>query len=355
MYDESKVLDIKRTQRERWNMSSGYRFKTFAELSAEPVAKRWLIKNVLARGETSAWIAPPGAMKSALMAEASICVAAGLDWHGYRNKGAAGVLYFAIERADLVERRLRAHTKAMGAQLEPSLPILVSNAAVDLTKAEAFADVLATIRTAKGLGIDIGLVILDTFAKLVAIGGGDENSARDQGAIFGNIQKLKQYADIHVAIVGHTGKDETRGARGSNALLADVDVMVAISGEEIKTATVTKASDAPEGPLFSFKGEVHDFGTDEDGDPITVNIVAPTDAPQVATKGEPRLNANQKSFYRILHDAGSNGLTLEEWNAKAREVGIGTNRKAALYDLRKALEDRNMVREYGGIWKVNHG
>ena len=48
-------------------------------------------------------------MKSALMAQASISVAAGMDWHGKRNKGAAGVVYFALERADLVKRRLFAH------------------------------------------------------------------------------------------------------------------------------------------------------------------------------------------------------------------------------------------------------
>ena len=50
--------------------------------------------------------------------------------------------------------------------------------------------------------------------------------------------------------------------------------MVEISGREIKTATVTKANDMPEGELFSFKSEVHDFGTDDDGDPITVNVVS---------------------------------------------------------------------------------
>ena len=51
-------------------------------------------------------------------------------------------------------------------------------------------------------------------------------------------------------MVGHTGKDESKGSRGSNAILGDVDVMVTLSGDHIRTATVTKANDAPEGPLF---------------------------------------------------------------------------------------------------------
>src|SRR5438045_225686 len=98
---ENNVLDIPAIQQERRQTASGYSFKTFDEIACEPTAKRWLIKGVLARGESSAWIAPPGGMKSALMAEASICVAAGLDWHGYRNKGAAGVVYFAMSAPTL--------------------------------------------------------------------------------------------------------------------------------------------------------------------------------------------------------------------------------------------------------------
>ena len=248
------ALDIKTIQKDRAATMPGYRLVTFDEMEVDPPAKQWLIKGILARGETSAWIAPPGAMKSALLAEAAICVGAGLDWHGYRNKGAAGVVYFAIERADLVKRRLRAHRQRLGLA---GTPICVSSDTIDLTHPEAFKKVIDTIRTAKTiLGADIGLVIIDTFAKLIAAAGGDENSAKDQGAVFANVQRVKNNTGVHVALIGHTGKDESRGARGSNALLGDVDVMVTIGGDEIKTATVTKANDAPEGHLFSFKSEV---------------------------------------------------------------------------------------------------
>jgi RecA-family ATPase len=351
--DENRVLDIKIVQKERAATSRGYPLVTFDEMDVDPPAKQWLIKGILARNETSAWIAPPKAMKSALLAEAAICVGAGLDWHGYPNKGAAGVVYFAIERVDLVKRRLRAHKRKLGLS---GTPICVSSAVIDLTKPDAFKKVVDTVRDAATLlGVDIGLVIIDTFAKLIAAAGGDENSARDQGAVFANVQHVKNLTGVHVALIGHTGKDEDRGARGSNAILGDVDLMIKLSGDEIRSATISHANDYPEGPLFSFKSEVFKFGTDEDGDPITVNIVSSEEVSrQVEAKRPAKLNANQQTFYRILFDAGSDGLELEEWNARAREIGIGTSRKAALYDLRKALEDRSMVREYGGRWKVNH-
>ena len=114
--------------------------------------------------------------------------------------------------------------------------------------------------------VPIGLVIIDTFAKLIAGGGGDENLAKDQGIVFANVQRVKNATDTHVALIGHTGKDEARGMRGSNAALGDVDLMATISGDDIRTVTVAKANDAPEGPLFSFKSDTHEFGTDEDGD-----------------------------------------------------------------------------------------
>ena len=173
-------------------------------------------------------------MKSALLAQASICVGAGLDWHGYRNKGAAGVVYFALERADLVNRRLRAHALRQGLK---GLPIFVVSSVIDLTNPDAFRKVVDTVRDIeRRFGVSVGLIIIDTFAKLIAAAGGDENSARDQGQVFGNVQRVKNNTDTHVALIGHTGKDVNRGARGSNALLGDVDLMVELSGEDTRSA-----------------------------------------------------------------------------------------------------------------------
>lgn len=341
--------------------AKGFEFELFHEFSnpTEEGSKAHIIKNILVWGETSAWIGPPGSLKSSLLADAAVAVASGSDWFGYKNKGVASVVYFALERADLVRRRLIATAARRG--ITGKLPIAVVPGIVDLTTPASIEKVIATIKEAEvefleGGGDYCGLAIFDTFAKVIAAGGGDEDKAKDQGAVFTNIQRIKDrigYGGPHVALIGHTGKDESRGSRGSNAFLGDVDLMVTITGDAIKTATVTKANDAPEGPLFSFKSELHEFGTDEDGDPITVNIVTEAEKP-ASEPTEARLSANQQTFYRLLYDAGGDGLTKEEWNAQARAIGIGARREATLTDLRKALTDRNMVREYGGRWKVNH-
>jgi hypothetical protein len=302
---ENQALDYKVVQHDRTQSSSGYPFKTFDEMAGETVAKRHIIKGIFARGESSAWIAPPGGMKSALMASAAFHIGSGQNWFGYRNKEAAGVVYFAIERADLVRRRLQAHGIRQGLA---GLPIAVVSATIDLTKPDAFKKVIDTIREAERcFDVSIGLVIIDTFAKLIAAAGGDENSAKDQGAVFANVQRVKNATDTHVALIGHTGKDEGRGARGSNAILGDVDLMVTISGDgDIRTATVTKANDAPEGPLFSFKSEVHEFGHDEDGDAITVNVVSSEEVSPIG-----RSRGQWPKGLRLVHEAIAEAITAE--------------------------------------------
>jgi hypothetical protein len=332
-----------------------FKFRLLQDIGVEVPAKDWLIKNVVALKETSAWIAPPGAMKSALLCELAFAIASNSDWHGYKAKGTGAVVYFALERADLVKRRMQAYLARAGGESDPP-PIAVIPATVNLMTAETVKDVVASIRAVEEVtGEKVVCAIFDTFAKLIAAGGGDEDKARDQGRVFVNVQRIKDKIGCHVCLVGHTGKDETRGSRGSNAILGDADVMLTISvSGDTRTVTVIKANDAQEGPLFSFKSEVHEFGRDQDGDPITVNVVSQDEVATQAKSGDPKLTRNQQTLFAMLHDAGATGLTTEAWNAKAREANIGTKRKADLNDIHRALRDKKMVRQYGDKWHVNH-
>ncbi|MGY4160501.1 hypothetical protein ACVINW_006343 [Bradyrhizobium sp. USDA 4461] len=346
-----------------------YRHDTLEEILQERKlpAKHWLVKGLIASGETSAWIAPPGGMKSALMAELAVAVSNGSadgSWHDRKVPALWGVVYFALERADLVKRRLRAHFERMGPPNEDDggyFGIVVVRDTIDLMDRESVSRVVKTVRECDTC-LPVQLLIFDTFAKTIAAGGGNEDKAQDQGKVFANIQRIKDALDPgpgtigppHVALIGHTGKDESRGARGSNAFYGDADVMVEISGKEIKTATVTKANDMPEGPLFSFRSETHEFGKDKDGDPITVNIVSTEEVTATSGAGnstEPKLSTNQRVMYRLLTDAGPSGLTTEAWSELAKEQGIAAKQRH--YEARMALKDKGLVREYAGVWRTN--
>ena len=246
---------------------------TFFDQLTQPTVKPWLIKNVIARGETSSWFAPPGRGKSALLTDIGVHLAGAVaDWRGYRIKGRCGVIYFALERADLVKRRLIAHKLRDGLL---DLPIAVCGQVIDLMDRGCVQWILDMIKQAEQhFQRAIGLAVFDTYAKAIAAGGGDESTARDQNIALANLRRVLDRVDIHIAGIGHTGKDESRGERGSNAREADVDLMVQITGDTIKTATVKKANDQPMGEMTSFRLEPLEFGLDEDGDPFGTYILS---------------------------------------------------------------------------------
>jgi hypothetical protein len=215
-----------------------FAFSTFDDAVAQPPSKPWLLKGPLARGETSGWIGLPGSLKSAILTSVAIAVSSGADFCGKPSKGQFSVIYFALERADLVRRRLHAHHKQDG---YVSLPIAVVGHVVDLMSRQTVDLIVATIDAVETkFSLPVGLIIIDTYPKALAAGGGDEDRARDQGLALTNLQRIKDLRPVHIALVGHPGKDKTRGARGSNAWLGDVDVMIEVDGTDIRTATVTK-------------------------------------------------------------------------------------------------------------------
>jgi hypothetical protein len=236
------------------------------------IAKPWIMKGLFARGETSSWIAPPGAGKSAVLTCAAVHVAAHKDWRGFRSKEHCAVLYLAFERADLVKRRLSVYAKRGFAEL----PIAIADQIINLMSPNCVDIILATIGKAEEqLGIKIGLIIIDTYAKGIAIGGGDEDKAKDQGRCLANLRRVQEATNVHIAIIGHTGKDESRGGRCSNAHQADTDVQVQISRDgAVKTAKVIKGNDQPCGLLLQFTMRSEAMGIDDDGDEISVGILS---------------------------------------------------------------------------------
>jgi hypothetical protein len=339
---------------------------------AEAPKKQWLIKGVIARSETSSWIAPPGKGKSALLTDIAVHLATGDDWRGYRTSRRAGVVYFALERAELVKRRLFAHKQRDA--LLANTPIAVSSNMINLLDKQAINVILATIRKAEQTFMcEVGLVIFDTYSKGIAAGGGDEDKARDQNAVQANLRRLFELGgNFHIAGIGHTGKDETKGERGSNARLADVDVQIQIMGDAIKSATITKANDQPNGELTGFQIEPFDLGPDEDGDPFCAFIVGKELFSGAKTAGR-RLSDRQQLALKALAEAtlghgcdpppayslpaGIRVVAIEHWREELRRSNVidndGSNPRARVAELRRSLAARNLIGSRDDlVWSV---
>jgi AAA domain len=346
------------------------RLKFFNEL-AKPAPKPWLIKGVIAMGETSSWIAPPGKGKSTLLTDIAVHLAAGIDWRGYHTKGARGVVYFALERANLVERRLTAY------QLRDKLhdlPIAVAGQVIDLMNKTCVLSMKDAIKRAEDrFGCKVGLGIVDTYSKGIAAGGGDENQAKDQNIAIANLRRIIDQIGIHVATVGHTGKDENKGERGSNAKLADVDVQVQINGDIAKTATVTKANDQSEGELTGFQLEPFDLGADEDGDPFRTFILS-KEIIQGVTAAT-RLSDRQKLALNALANAAADrgkpppssfslptgllAVTVTEWRDELYSRGVldrdAKNPREEFRRIKNALQARSLIAERDAfVWAVTN-
>src|SRR5262249_29838181 len=142
--------------------------------------------------------------KSALLCDIFVHGSSNTDWRGYRTKGKFGGLYFALERIDLVKRRLIAHR--LRDNLPPNLPIAISSDVVDLMSRGCVPMILDAIKRAEDhIGCEVGLVGIDTWAKGIAAGHGDESIAKDQNAALANLRRVLQKANIHIATIGHTG------------------------------------------------------------------------------------------------------------------------------------------------------
>jgi hypothetical protein len=236
--------------------------------------------------------------------------------------------------------------------------VTVSPGIINLLDPKCVNEIVGTMLAAEDkFGMEASLGIFDTLNKGISADGGDENQAKDQNRVWGHLRQvhelMQRYHSVHLMGVGHTGKDESRGSRGSNAGQGDNDVELQISKDgDIKAVAINKANELPEGPLMRFKMEPFDTGLkDQDGDAIEVWIPGSEtiDAPK-AEKAGPKLTKNQQTMYSILRDAGQGGLTAEQWNEKLREVDIGVKRKADIYDNRASLLSKHLVREFNGRW-----
>jgi hypothetical protein len=350
----------------------------FFEDCGREIVKPSLIKGVFATGETSTWIGPPGSGKSALLATAHISIAAGRDWYGFGIKKNCGGIYFALERGILVERRLKAHRLRDG--LDEKLPIAIKKQIVDLMNPKCVEEFfLPAIRAAEDRwGTGVGFITIDTYNKGIAYGGGDEDKARDQNRVLANLRHLHDLHDLHIALVGHTGKDPSRGARGSNALPGDSDMENQFSLQgDLKIVATTKANDAPEGELLRFKLEPYQVGADDDGTPVNIwiatNEVIETQAAAAPQrKNKPKLTAVQQNALTALIEAAANGTsapastglplgclvtTMTDWKNELLRRGViaadHSNPRQSIKHLKEALQAKKLLAIDGEtVWPV---
>lgn len=232
-----------------------------SDLSSLP-KRQYLVKNILDMGGMSVLYGASNSGKTFVAIDIACHIALGWLWRNKKTK-VGGIIYVAAEGGlGLGERveAFKAHNNLKGYPNIHVIPesVLLSGDHNDLD------DFLGAIQGVKG----VKLIVLDTLARVMS--GGDENSARDISEFVTLCDKIRFKTKAHVMIVHHSGKDDTRGARGSSALKAAVDTEIKVSQTEggIIEVKTEKQRDGRTGDVYCFKLSEYEVDKDEDGDPV---------------------------------------------------------------------------------------
>lgn len=343
----------------------------------------WLVKGLVPKTGISLLYGESSAGKTFLAIHLALCTAYGLPFFGRRVKQ-AGVVYGAAESGAGVLVRLRAAEAALGpliaeenraragrgeAPLQPA-PIRVITEAPNLGPNGDARPLMASVEDAKGdiegAGYRLGLLVLDTWHAV--LGGGDDNASADTG---GALRPVRELCDVHglaTLIVGHPGKDSDKGVRGSSALPAAADAIIALvvdghTGPRPKPSsatrrlTVTKMRDGECGGSAEYRLTVVPLGIDDDGDPWTTCVVEPLGGVDIAKLTSGHLSGQALEVLTLIEsfadDAGSANLnsTRQAFMAASQatkpDAGESAHRMAWGRATKK-LEAAGRIRVFGG-------
>jgi len=337
----------------------------------KPVLKsNYLVKGWLDRGASSVVYGESNVGKTFFALDLAMHVAAAKTWHGCKvppSEDYAGVVvYIACEGGSGIRNRIEAIRRERPDLMECTeidggfllLPTSVNFHGSD--------DAIALLRALED-SKRIGLIVIDTLAR--AMGAGDENTAKDMGSFIGNIDALRQETGAHVMVIHHSGKDRSRGARGSGSLRAAVDTEIELTrSDTVVMAETRKQRDMPADKVFAYTLRSVEIGTDEDGESVTSAVVEQSEP----VKKMPKLSGQQKIAMQAFQDAIANHgekkhgdmfpqnrqcVSLEHWREYCDRHSLtdGHSPSAARQAFGRAwktLRNKELVRELDGFaWR----
>lgn len=324
----------------------------------------YVVKEMIDAGTFSSLYGEPGAAKSFLALDLGLHVAAGTSWNGRRVKAGA-VVYIASEGGASFGNRVaawrREHPDLWGAAAGRFLVLPVT---IDLCHG-GDGEALATALD----GLKPTLIVVDTLAR--SMGVGDENSTSDMGLFVANCGVLRGLTGAHVMAVHHSGKDTSKGARGSSALRAAVDTELKVTvANGVSEMTVDKQRDHATGGVVAFRLRRVELCVDQDGDPVTSCVIEPTEPVEKKAK----LTGGALVAAQALDDAiqqrgqRQNGegwppvrvVPLTVWREFCDLHGLSSGeeeaQRKAFMRQRNHLNNSGLTREFAGyVWRVPSG
>jgi len=247
------------------NSSGLFNLLTIKNLQKMPPMK-WLVKKLLPEKGLACVFGPSGSSKSFLCLDLALSIASQPKWFDLKVNNVP-VLYIALEGVSGIGRRLDAWIKYK--KIIPKYFFtIIENFNLSQKK-----DVQKLQDSIKKINFQKGLIIIDTFSQ--ASPGMDENSVQDMTLLLSHLKQIQEHSDSLVLIVAHSGKDASRGLRGSSCIRAAMDTVLEVSSisETNKQWTVEKSKDSQDGGVYKYQLKEMILGLDEDNQQITSCVV----------------------------------------------------------------------------------
>jgi hypothetical protein len=266
----------------------GIRILSAAEAASLPPPE-WLIPEVMQRDTLATIFGPPASLKSFLALHIANTIAYGLVWRGTPIKQER-VAYIAAEGASAVGAlRNEAWRIANKLDVRRSKLDLIPHA-VMLNDPDQVGSLIEALQD-RHHGEPYGLVVVDTMARCTV--GADEQSAREMGLVIEACARIKDALRCTVLLIHHSGKDMSKGQRGSSALKGNVDMEAMVTretGSRDVSLTIRKMKDGPDGHTLRFTTWLQHVKDVDDGDPLSSLVIRDADgtAHGVATTSQVR-------------------------------------------------------------------
>ena len=334
--------------------------KAEAVLSAQYVVKGWL-----SAGGLSCLYGPSNVGKTFVVVDLGGAVSMGREWAGYRvAKGA--VVYVAAEGGSGIINRLAAYRKQ-----EPDFEgaeFYCLRAPLDL---HGEIDPTAISYAIKAL--QPSLVVIDTLAR--CMGDGDENSTKDMCQFVKGCDQIRALTGAHVMVVHHSGKDESRGARGSYSLFAAVDTEIHVTKEKEIHCTKVRDFVTPEKLKFCLRSVR--LGDDDDGDEVSSATVELHRISEAPSKNRAPLKGQQLIAWQALdaamvahgktytgnsqYPANTKIVELSYWREECDRRGLTEGKsnsaaRTAFGRVVNGLQDKHRIQVLDGmVWRCFDG
>jgi hypothetical protein len=270
------------------------------------------VEGVFCDGQLSVIYGHTNIGKSFLGLDLAMHVALGRTWFG-REVQRGGVVYLAGEGGGGIRRRVAAFLRRQGIEQTKGIPFALIPNMIDFRDQQSIRSLIETLHELRArLGVPVRLIIVDTLSR--ALAGGNENAPDDMGALVRGADQVRAATGAHLCFVHHTGKDDSKGARGHSLLKAAVDTEIEVRRPEgtkgAVTVSVTKQRDLEIGPSFAFRlVDVH-LGTNSRGKPITSCVIEPAIIKPVLDEAEQEASEILRT---MLFDSEAAYVQIADW------------------------------------------